>query len=139
MRRIALMLLTLCLALPAAAERKQSFGEMDVHYIAFNSSFLQPDIAAAVGLVRSKSLGVLNIAVQYAGKPVSARVQGSVSDLLGKRTHLEFKQVKEDDAVYYLAQYPISTQEILKFSLDVQGPTGPTQQLNFTQEVFPDL
>ena len=54
MRRIALLLIALCLSLPAAAERKQRFGELEVHYIAFNSSFLQPEIAAANQLVRSK-------------------------------------------------------------------------------------
>ena len=41
MKRIALVLLALCLSLPAVAERKKSFGDLDVHYIAFNSSFLQ--------------------------------------------------------------------------------------------------
>ncbi|MGY2498906.1 DUF4426 domain-containing protein, partial [Klebsiella pneumoniae] len=51
MRRIIPFLIALCLALPAAAERKQSFGDLDVHYSVFNSSFLQPDIASAAGLV----------------------------------------------------------------------------------------
>lgn len=63
MRSSLICLLTLLLALPAMAERKHSVGEYDVHYIAFNSGFLQPDIAAAAGLVRSKTQGVVNIAV----------------------------------------------------------------------------
>ena len=49
MRRIIPFLIALCLALPAAAERKQSFGDLDVHYSVFNSSFIQPDIASAAG------------------------------------------------------------------------------------------
>ena len=61
MRQLIICLLTLCLALPAFAERKQTFGTTDVHYSVFNSSFLQPDTAAASGLVRSKTQGVVTV------------------------------------------------------------------------------
>src|SRR5690606_24521568 len=84
MKASLIALLTLLLALPAWAERKHSFGEYDVHYIAFNSGFLQPDIAAAAGLVRSKSQGVLNVSVLKAGKPTMALVSGTVKNLLGQ-------------------------------------------------------
>src|SRR3990167_6839303 len=76
MRRIALLFIALCLSLPALAERKQSFGDLDVHYSAFNSSFLQPEIAAAAGLSRGKQQGVLNISVLKAGQPAAAVVSG---------------------------------------------------------------
>ena len=97
MKSILIGMLTLMLALPAVAERKHSVGEHDVHYIAFNSSFLQPDIAAAAGLVRSKTQGVVNVSVLKAGKPVAAQVSGSVKNLLGQDYPLTFKQLKEGD------------------------------------------
>ena len=68
MRRFVSLVFCLLLALPAVAERKQTFGELDVHYSVFNSSFLQPDVAAAAGLTRSKTVGVLNIAALKDGK-----------------------------------------------------------------------
>src|SRR3989338_1221620 len=71
MRRIALLFIALCLSLPALAERKQTFGDLDVHYITFNSSFLQPDIAAANGLVRRKPQGVVTIPYSKPAKPVA--------------------------------------------------------------------
>lgn len=138
MHRLILLLFSLCLCLPAAAERKQSFGNTDVHYSVFNSSFLQPDIAAAVGLVRSKTLGVLNVAVLDAGKPSPALVSGNVSNLLGQVTPLNFQQVREGEALYYLAQFPFSSREVLKFDLKVQDRTGAPHSFSFTQEVFPD-
>lgn len=64
MRALLLCLLTLSLSLPASAERLQRFGELEVHYSVFNSTFLQPDIAAASGLERSKQRGVINIALR---------------------------------------------------------------------------
>ena len=78
MKRMLIGLLAALLTLPALAERKHSVGEYDIHYIAFNSGFLQPDIAAAAGLVRSKTQGVVNVSVVKDGKPVAAQVSGQV-------------------------------------------------------------
>lgn len=137
MRRIIPFLIALCLALPAAAERKQSFGDLDVHYSVFNSSFLQPDIAAAAGLTRSKTQGVVNIAVLKAGKASTAQVSGQVKNLLGQSTPLSFKQVTESGAIYYLAQFPFSSREVLNFTLEVQQGGNP-HSFSFNQEMFPD-
>ena len=138
MPRLALFVLALCLALPAAAERKQSFGELDVHYSAFNSGFLQPDIAAAAGLSRSKSQGVVNVAVLKAGQPTAASVSGEVKNLLGQVHALKFKQVSEGKAIYYLAQFPFDQQEMLNFTLNVQAGGDTAHSFSFDQEFFPD-
>ena len=139
MKSILIGLLTLMLALPAVAERKHSVGEHDVHYSAFNSSFLQPDIAAAAGLVRSKTQGVVNVSVLKAGKPVAAQVSGSVKNLLGQDYPLTFKQLKEgDEAIYYLAQFPFESREVLRFNLNVRPSGAAPIDFDFTQEFFPD-
>ena len=137
MRRLIPFLITLCLALPAAAERKQSFGDLDVHYSVFNSSFLQPDIAAATGLTRSKTQGVVNVAVLKAGKASTAQVSGQVKNLLGQNTPLTFRQISESGAIYYLAQFPFNSREVMTFTLDVrQG--DESHRITFNQEIFPD-
>ncbi len=138
MPRLASLLLCLLVALPALAERKQTFGELDVHYSVFNSSFLQPDIAAAAGLTRSKTGGVLNVAVLKAGKGVPAQVSGQIKNLLGQTSTLSFKQVLESGAVYYLAEFPLREREILTFSLSVQVGDSTPHSFTFNQEVFPD-
>lgn len=137
MRRIIPFLIALCLAMPAAAERKQSFGDLDVHYSVFNSSFLQPDIASAAGLVRSKTQGVVNVAVLRAGKASTAQVSGQVKNLLGQEIPLSFRQISESGAIYYLAQFPFKTREVMSFTLDVrQG--DESHRITFNQEMFPD-
>ncbi|MDO9321272.1 MAG: DUF4426 domain-containing protein [Pseudomonas sp.] len=138
MQRLALVLLAFCLALPAMAEQKQSYGTLDVHYSAFNSSFLQPEVAAAVGLVRSKSQGVVNVALLQAGKASTGQVSGAVKNLLGQISPLSFKQVKEGTAIYYLAQFPFEQQEMLRFTLNVKGADGVPHSFDFSQEFFPD-
>ncbi|MEL7557547.1 DUF4426 domain-containing protein [Stutzerimonas chloritidismutans] len=139
MKSSLICLLALLFALPAVAERKHSVGEYDVHYIAFNSGFLQPDIAAAAGLVRSKTQGVVNISVLKSGKPTAAQVSGTVKNLLGQDYPLNFKQLKEgEQAIYYLAQFPFDSQETLRFNLDVQPADAPAINFDFSQEFFPD-
>lgn len=138
MTRIALLLMSLCLSLPALAEQKQSYGDLDVHYSAFNSGFLQPEIAAATGLVRSKSQGVVNVAVLKAGTASNAKVSGTVKNLLGQSTALSFKEVKEGKAIYYLAQFPFEQRETLRFTLNVTAVDGVLHSFDFNQEFFPD-
>ncbi|MHA6492042.1 DUF4426 domain-containing protein [Pseudomonas borbori] len=138
MHRLALFVLALCLSLPALAERKQTFGDLDVHYIAFNSSFLQPDIAAASGLVRSKTQGVVNISVLKAGKAVNAQVSGEVKDLVGRSHALTFKQVVEGEAIYYLAQFPFNQREVLRFTINLRAGDDVARSFSFNQEFFPD-
>ena len=139
MKRILIGLLAALLTWPALAERKHSVGEYDVHYSAFNSGFLQPDIAAAAGLTRSKTQGVVNVSVIKDGKPVAAQVSGVVKNLLGQDRPLGFKQLKEgDEAIYYLAQFPFDSQETLRFALTVQPTGAEPVSFEFTQEFFPD-
>jgi len=138
MRRFVSLVFCLLLALPTVAERKQTFGELDVHYSVFNSSFLQPDVAAAVGLTRSKTVGVLNVAALKNGQGQAAKVSGSVKNLLGQTSELQFKQVLESGAVYYLAEFPLRQREMLTFSIDMQIGDAAPHTLTFNQEVFPD-
>ncbi|NIE76094.1 DUF4426 domain-containing protein [Pantoea sp. Ap-967] len=142
MRRLALFLFSLCLALPVLAadaarpERKEVFGDVTVHYSAFTSSLLQPDIAAATGLTRSKNQGVLNIAVIKANKPAMAVVSGTVKDLTGRASPLSFKQITDQGAVYYITQFKIEQADTLTFDLNIETG-GISHSLSFNQDVFP--
>jgi hypothetical protein len=89
-------------------------------------------------LVRSKSQGVVNVALLQAGKASTGVVTGEVKNLLGQITPLTFKQVKEGAAIYYLAQFPFGQQEMLRFTLNVKGADGVPRSFDFNQEFFPD-
>ncbi len=70
-------LLALLLTLPLRAEQMKELGPWQVHYSAFNSSFLTPEVAKAYGLERSRYNGIVNIAVQ--NKQGSLRRWGSAA------------------------------------------------------------
>ena len=142
MGRLALFVLTACLSLTAMAadvikgERKETFGDVTVHYNTFNSTFLTPDIAKAAGLTRSKNQGVINVAVIKDGKPLTADVSGSVKDLTSQTVPLKFKQITEQGAIYYIAQFPVDQQEVRTFDIKVQNG-DKINTINFNQELFP--
>ncbi|WP_095121522.1 DUF4426 domain-containing protein [Pseudomonas sp. Irchel s3f10] len=142
MGRLALLLLTACLSASALAadvikgERKETFGDITVHYNTFNSTFLQPDIAKAAELIRSKNQGVINVSVIKDGKPLIANVTGTVKDLTSQSVPLNFKQVTEQGAIYYIAQYPVPQQETRTFEIKVQNG-DKINTINFNQELFP--
>lgn len=138
MRQLMLCLLTLCLAMPVFAERKEIFGDIEVHYSVFNSSFLQPDTAAASSLVRSKTQGVVTVSVLKNGKLLNATVEGSVKNLLGQELPLTFKQINEQGAIYNLTQFKMEQREMLRFTLNVKYSDGSSNSFTFNQEVFPD-
>ncbi|MFJ5284900.1 DUF4426 domain-containing protein [Pseudomonas sp. NPDC088429] len=142
MGRLALLLLTACLSASALAadvikgERQETFGDVTVHYNTFNSTYLQPDIAKAAELIRSKNQGVINVSVIKDGKPLIASVTGAVKDLTSKSVPLNFRQVTEQGAVYYIAQYPVEQQETRTFEIKVQNG-DKINTINFNQELFP--
>ncbi|MEL1088066.1 DUF4426 domain-containing protein [Pseudomonas sp. OB66] len=142
MSRLALLLLTACLSASAMAadvikgERKETFGDITVHYNTFNSTFLQPDIAKAAELIRSKNQGVINVSVVKDGKPVIASVTGTIKDLTSTSVALKFRQVTEQGAIYYIAQYPVPQQETRTFEIKVQNG-DKINTINFNQELFP--
>ncbi|UUT12419.1 DUF4426 domain-containing protein [Pseudomonas zeae] len=142
MGRLALLLLTACLSASALAadaikgERKETFGDVTVHYNTFNSTFLTPDIAKAAELIRSKNQGVINVSVIKDGKPLIANVTGTVKDLTSQSVPLNFRQITEQGAIYYIAQYPVEQQETRTFEIKVQNG-DKINTINFNQELFP--
>jgi hypothetical protein len=116
------------------AEQKQTLGQWDVHYSAFTSTLLAPAVATQYDLTRSASKGVLNIAVldKQTQKAQTPGVTGQVVNPLGQIQELEFQQVTEGDASYYLAQFNYTNAETLRFTIKV----GEQQTLKFNQEFW---
>ena len=146
LRRATTLLLCLAAALTgtltgtrAQAEQLERLGDWDVHYVVIRTSFLKPEIAAKHGIVRGADRALLNISViGDDGKPVVATLSGRVRNLLEQDTPLEFQEVREGDAVYYLAQIRHTDREILRFYVDIRPPDGTVQRLEFQQQMYQD-
>lgn len=107
------------------ADQVAQFGEYQLHYNTFESTFLTPEIAHQYGLTRTKGQALLNVAVttQAQGElPQSQRaiVSANVKNLLGQIVPLSFITIEEGDAIYYLAPFTKTDDEILKFTVEAK-------------------
>lgn len=125
----------------------ESFTEDDryiVHYNAFNSSVVTPQVAEAHKLVRSGYRGMVNITVQRkqaVGQPknVIAFLSGRVKHLSGTEIPLEFTQINEGDVVYYIGEFNIADGQPLTFDIDVKpGADHADFHLKFSRTLFVD-
>jgi hypothetical protein len=126
---VAVSLLLMLLAPASRAEMRQ-YGSFEVHYSVFASSFLQPDIAAAYGIVRAKDRALVNIAVRRGTRDaatVSAVLSGTRGDLIRKMP-LEFREIREDQALYYIAEFGFVSGETQYFDIAIQ-PAGEARPL----------
>lgn len=107
----------------AEVESELIAGDYRIHYSLFNSSFISPEVASAYGLTRGKRKAIVNISVRKnqpdgADREHPAIVNGTVKDLIHSQD-LTFIEVREQGAIYYLAELPFNDKETLYFDLQV--------------------
>ena len=129
---------------PALAEQKAVYGDYEIHYVAIPTTLLQPDIAKAYGLVRSKTSGMLNVSVlkhQADGstRPLAAFVRGTLTNDIQQRRDLEFTLVSEAYAIYSIAAFWYSPGQSYVFKLEIQAdPEKGPFPISFSQALYPD-
>ncbi|MBO6557487.1 MAG: DUF4426 domain-containing protein [Pseudomonadales bacterium] len=102
-----------------------------IHYTTFSSMIIPPDVAALHNIVRSENRIVLNISGIKDDQPISLVVSGDVVNLLNQQYELEFQEVTESEAVYYLASHLALEQDILRFNLLITLNSGESVPINF--------
>ncbi len=141
MKALLVLMASLFFITNANAENMKKLGSMNVHYIAIGSTFFTPEIANAYGITRSRYNGLINISVldnTKNGTPAkSVSIFGKAKNNLGQFKALEFKEIKEGNAIYYLAQISYHNEENIHFELTINDGTEQ-QQLKFSQTFYVD-
>lgn len=139
----AVALFAALISLPAHAG-SEDFGDYEVHWSVFPSTFLTPEVAKTNNLQRSKGIGVVNIAIMQKDesdilKPVTGQVEGKASNDIQQVKFLAFRRIQEGDSVYFIAQYQYSTGELMTFNVTAR-PSGHSQDLpvRFAHTLFND-
>jgi hypothetical protein len=143
-QHLQILLLLLALPLSAGAENSTRSGDYTVHHNALKSDFLTPTVATAYGLQRSKFRGMVNISVikgeaDTIGTPVQAKITIQASNLMGIPKTITLREVREQDAIYYIGDFPIIDRETVNFNLNVI-PAGESRTINarFSQQFYLD-
>lgn len=134
------LVLALLFSSSSVAEQKVTKGNWDIHYIAFPSSFIQPEVAKQYQLKRSKYQAIVNISVLDNSDDFTAQnvyVTGVAKNLLGQRVKLDFVKVTEGEATYYLAQLKYDNEEIFNFDINVQQGNR-NETMKFSQKFYVD-
>lgn len=137
-----LLLLTSLSFADVQGEQKQVFGDYEVHYIGLTSSELDKDVAKLYGITRSRNIGFLNISVLKKGLgplPVAwnAKIEGTMSNLIGQTQELSFTRVQETSALYFYSTFDFYDQDMYRFHLKVtpEGNTRP-YDVKFSQRFY---
>ena len=142
--QVALMLVSLCCPIIAVAQDDISVrsGPYEVFYSAFNTSFLSPEVATATGVVRAKDRVLVNISIRRdkgnTTEAVSAhKIEGSSFDLIHRKT-LDFEEVVEPGAIYYLAEFKLNNDnEMVVLDIEVTPNEGDTPiDVSFKRNFF---
>lgn len=142
--RFALFFLLLGLSGLAGAENATRFGDYTLHHNALASASIDPAIARQYGLTRSKFRGLLNVSLIHeiagtTGKATRARVTASFRNPLGRIQEIRLQEVVEQDAIYYLGQFPIVDGETLHFTVEASLPGQSTPfRAELSQQFFID-
>lgn len=114
----ALFIAFALLAPISQAQQSEMFGPYELHYSVVNTTFLQPKVAATYGITRGEKHAILNLAVREhlnggQGGETEARLmklKGKTWDLIQNQA-LEFQQIKEGPAIYYIAPFKFINEE----------------------------
>ena len=147
LNRFLLSLLTalallISLIQPVQAGQYDQVGDYQIHYNTFTTGFLQPEVAQAYGIVRSRYQGMINISVlkkQADGryKPVEAMVTGDVSNLAGQSVGLAFRSIREPNAIYQITTFNFTEDEPTRFRLKVRfDPNKEPHDLSFIRRFY---
>lgn len=109
-----------------AIDTHRDLGEYRVHFSVMNTTKLPPAVAEAHGITRARDRALINVSLTRPDQPgygQPAQVSGTATNLMQQSRQLEFREVREADAVYYIAPLEHIHEEVIHFDLSVQ-PEG---------------
>ena len=115
-----------------APESSRDFGDYVVHFNAINTDQLTAEIARQYDIVRSSNRAMLNVSILRkdegtSGVPVSGSVAASAVNLTGQLKALTVREIREETAVYYIAEFAVANEETLIFTIDVTPINEPSR------------
>ncbi|WNC67762.1 DUF4426 domain-containing protein [Thalassotalea nanhaiensis] len=125
----------------ANAENMKKFDALEVHYIGLPTTVLQPDIAKNYGIERSRYRGFVNISVLDTSKDgnpaLKVGISGKATNLIGQPMTLEFEEIKEGSAIYYITTVKYPNDELYRFDILINN-NGKEHRLKFEQKFYVD-
>ena len=141
MKRLLAALCLCSVAAVAHAEISQKFGPLEIHYNALTTDELQPEVARAYKIERSKTRGLLTVSVlkqnkMGAASPVPAKISVYATNLSQQLVNIEMREIREGTAIYYLGEFRVAPPDTLKFTATVEVAGEPRREMVFNQQFY---
>ena len=128
---------------PPLASNKD-FGDYVIHFNAISTDQLQPEVARAYNITRSKNRAMLNVSIirkveGTIGQPVGGSVSAVANNLTGQAKNLTLRQIQEGDAIYYIGDVAVANGETLIFTIDATPINESSRfSVRFSRQFFAD-
>ena len=124
-----------------AGETQKDIGDHVVHFSAFTTDQLPPEIARTYNIVRSQDRAMLNLSVisKEISASVPAQVEVKTVNLTGQLKNVTMRRIDEQAAIYYIGETAVANRETLIFDITVtpEGVDRPSE-FRFKREFFTD-
>ena len=122
-----------------AEETMVDIGDHVVHFNAQSTDQLSPDVARTYDIVRSDDRAMLTVSViaESTNQSVAAEIGVKTVNLTGQLKNVGMREIREQDAIYYIGETPVANRETLIFDITVR-PEGATaaSDVRFQRQFF---
>ena len=122
----------------------KAFGNYVLHFNALSTDQLPPEVARAYNIVRSKNRAMLTVSIlkNVENAPDASQagtVSATAANLTGQLKNLTLREIREDDAIYYIGDVAVANSETLVFNIEAV-PENQTDRLSvrFSRQFFAD-
>jgi hypothetical protein len=136
-KQFIILVLSVLFSYPVYAEEtnKVEYNGYTIHFNAYPSDHLQPNMAKAIGVKRDQSHAVVTVVVNKnkadkSPESVKASVKGNAFNLTGMMRRMKLRELKDKGAIYYISDFDVRKGEHLTFALSVK-PDGESQEKEF--------
>jgi len=113
-------------------EKFKRFDNFELHYSVVNTTFLSPFVAEKYGITRGERHAILNLSLRElsikGSTSVGMELSGRTWDLI-QAQDLQFSKIREEDAIYFLAEFKFINEEWRFFELEF-SPEGLTRNIS---------
>ena len=130
---VPLLILLLLASTQALGQQSERFDQYELHRSVVYTTFLSPEIASEYGIARGDFKAILTLSVrdvsagETAGRPMV--LSGRTWDLI-QGGALDFMEIREGAATYYIAEFEFIDREWRFFEFDFQ-PEGSEKSFRY--------
>ena len=118
-------------------QQVQNWKDYEIHYSTFPSKLIPVDVATAHNIVRAENRIIINVSIRRKEVPVRAEIRGTAFNLLSQEIELTFTEVREQQAIYYIASQIVNEKDTVSLQIFIKPkPEKDTYKLEFTRQYY---